>query len=361
MVFVGRAKRYIGLSFLGLLVTDRHAHNGPDHNTLAGPDFQWRPSGTDVVSGQWLFASTRTPNRPDLADDWTGRAVSGGASVLQWAHNTTHLDWFTIYRDFADGFRADTGFVPQVGYREAGASTGWTVHPKGFLRRLRTFVNANRQIDREGALIQRNVTPGVGMDARFGGFMQFRFVDEDVRAGDRVIGRRQFGYIAQFSPSRRVSQISLNGLTGEEIDFDNARPGHGTTLNLRARLNATDHLELELVQNQRWVNVTVGSPESRRLFTARVSRVRATYTFTSNLFVRGIAQYVFTDRDPSLYVSQMDARSGDFSGSALLAYKLNWQSVMFVGYGDERTLVTVDRLAPTARQFFVKLSYAFQR
>jgi hypothetical protein len=191
--------------------------------------------------------------------------------------------------------------------------------------------------------------------------MQFRFVDEDVRARDRVIGRRQFGYIAQFSPSRRVSQVSLNGLTGEEVDFDNARPGHGTTLNLLARLNATDHLELEVVQNQRWVSVAVDSPERRRLFTARVSRARATYTFTSKLFLRGIAQYVFTDRDPSLYVSQVDARSGDFSGSALLAYKLNWQSVMFVGYGDERTLVTVDRLEPKARQFFVKLSYAFQR
>jgi len=40
---------------------------------------------------------------------------------------------------------------------------------------------------------------------------------------------------------------------------------------------------------------------------------------------------------------------------------LNWQSVMFVGYGDDRELTDVNRLAPLDRQFFVKLSYALQR
>jgi hypothetical protein len=232
------------------------------------------------------------------------------------------------------------------------------------VRRLRTFINIDRQEERDGALISRNVTPGFGMDTRFNGFAQFRYIDERVRARDIVIGRRQFGYIAQFSPSRRVTQLAVDGTTGEEIDFDNARPGHGTTLNLSARVNPTDHLELQLVQNQRCVYVTVGTPVSRRLFTAHVSRVRGSYNFTSQFFVRAIAQYVATNRDPSLYIDPVDAKTGDFSSSLLVAYKLNWQSVMFVGYGDERALASidrVDRLVPTNREFFVKLSYAFQR
>jgi hypothetical protein len=107
----------------------------------------------------------------------------------------------------------------------------------------------------------------------------------------------------------------------------------------------------------------VDAPEggSRRLFLARVSRVKGTYTFTSRLFARGIAQYVATTRDPSLYSAPVAVRSGDLSGSALLAYKLNWQSVMFVGYGDDRELSDTSRLEPRDRQFFVKLSHAFQR
>ena len=34
---------------------------------------------------------------------------------------------------------------------------------------------------------------------------------------------------------------------------------------------------------------------------------------------------------------------------------------MFIGYGDDRELPTSDRLEQLDRQFFVKLSYAFQR
>ena len=99
---------------------------------------------------------------------------------------------------------------------------------------------------------------------------------------------------------------------------------------------------------------------------ARVFRVKGTYTFTSRLFARAIAQYVSVDRDPSLYYKPVPAQTGTFGGSALLAYKLNWQSVMFVGYGDDRELAAIAadqarRLAPLDRQVFVKVSYAFQR
>ena len=115
------------------------------------------------------------------------------------------------------------------------------------------------------------------------------------------------------------------------------------------------------MQNQRFLNIDDAVGTDRRLFTARVSRVKGTYTFTSRLFVRGIAQYVATTRDPSLYSASVAVKSGDLSGSALLAYKLNWQSVMFIGYGDERALSDTNRLEPLDRQFFVKLSYAFQK
>jgi hypothetical protein len=58
----------------------------------------------------------------------------------------------------------------------------------------------------------------------------------------------------------------------------------------------------------------------------------------------------------------VDAREQSLDLSGLFAYKLNWQTVLFVGYGDVRELTDDEqRLAPSDRQFFVKLSYAFQR
>jgi hypothetical protein len=360
-VFVGRAKREFGLSFIGALATDREAVDGNAHNRVAGPDFQWRPSGDDVISGQWLFSATRTPDRPDLASEWSGQQLSGSAFQANWGHNTRHFDSYVKYNDVGSGFRVDTGFVPQVGYREGYGSAGWTVHPKGFVSSARSFVKLDYQAEPSGAVITRDVEPGIEMNTRRSGFAQFRFIDNPTRAGDTLIGRKQFGYYAQFSPSRLFSTVSIDGTLGQEIDFENARPGHGSTINVSATVQPTNHLALDLLANTRWLDVDGRQAADARLFVQRVSRVKGTYTFTARMFVRVIGQYVATTRDPSLYASSVNARSGEFGGSALFAYKLNWQSVMFVGYGDDRELLDQRRLERLDRQIFVKLSYAFQR
>jgi hypothetical protein len=360
-VFVGRAKRDIGRSFVGMLVTDREGRDAASYNRVLGPDFQWRPNATEAITGQWLVSDTRTPNRPDLAQEWTGQSMTSHAGQLQWGHTTTRFDATAMFKDVGDGFRAEAGFVPQVGYRESSAGAGWTFRPTGFVSKLRTFVNVDRQVDRAGELIGRDVQPGIAMNTRWNGFMQFRYIDDDIRSGAGTIARKQFGYSAQFSPSRLLSVVSVSGTTGQEIDFANARPGIGTTLNASAMLNPTNHLNLMLTQDQSWVNVDDAAGVSRQLFIARVSRVRGTYTFTSRMFVRGTAQYVATDRDADLYTFTVPPKSGTVSGQVLLSYKLNWQSVLFVGYGDDRMLSTQDRFEKVDRQFFVKLSYAVQR
>ena len=359
-VVVGRARRDLGSSFIGALVTLREAgSNG--HNRVAGPDFQWRPSQRDVVTGQLLFSQTETPNRQDVTPEWDGSSFSSHAANMSWSHNTTHLDAFASYIDIGDGFRADTGFVPQVGVREVNAQSGYTVHPSGFLSRMRFFLIADHQSDRTGALISREVSPGTGMDGRWNSFFRFRYADDRVRSGDNVFPRQQFIYIAQMSPPHVVSRLSIDGYAGTDIDFDNSRPGRGNAVNLSATINPTKHLELILLENRQWLNVDDVSGRDQRLFTATVTRVRSTYTFTARSFLRLIGQYSSTDRDPALYLYPVTPKSGDFSGSALFAYKLNWQSVLFLGYGDDRALDERSHLQQMGRQLFVKMSYAFQR
>ena len=356
-VLIARAKRSLGLSFVSLLATAREARDGAAYNRVAGPDFQWRPTANDAITGQLIVSDTRTPNRADLAPEWTGQQLTSHAGSLEWSHSTRHLDYSASYKDVGNDFRADGGFVPQVGYREGALNSGWTVRPTGPLNFIRTYVDAKRQTDRDGHLISRVFEGGGAIETKLDGFVILSVIDDRVRSGAATFRRRRFNYTARVNPARRVSQLVVEGTAGEEIDFANSRLGHGTTVKFSAHLNPMDHLELQLVENQQWLNIA----ESQRLFTARVSRLRAVYTFTSRLFVRAIGQYVTTDRDPVLYLTSVDRRSASFSGSLLFAYKLNWQSVMFVGYGDERERSDRDRLEPSSRQFFVKVSYAFQR
>src|SRR5205085_11065770 len=50
-VVIGRAKRDVGRSFVGMLVTAREGRNTSSHNRVLGPDFQWRPNATDAIPG----------------------------------------------------------------------------------------------------------------------------------------------------------------------------------------------------------------------------------------------------------------------------------------------------------------------
>src|SRR3954462_7137586 len=61
-VFVGRAKRDIGRSFVSVLATVREGHDAASYNRVLGPDFQWRPNGTEAVTGQWLRREPRPPH-----------------------------------------------------------------------------------------------------------------------------------------------------------------------------------------------------------------------------------------------------------------------------------------------------------
>jgi hypothetical protein len=362
-VSVGRLRRDIGKSFVSVLGSSREVSGG-GYNRLVGPDFQWRPTSGSTVTGQYLYSWTRNPSRTDLAESWDGRRTTGHGATLWATYNTPKYDAYAQLLDFSDGFRADNGFVTQVGFRETFGEVGRTFRPQGFLRRVRAFFFATRQEDKKGDLLLQFFSFGAGMDGRFSSFGRFRYARDEVRSGDVILTRGRIFYDVEANPTRWLSQVSVGGFAGQQIDFTNHRVGTGASVAVRATVRPTDHLELRLLEDLRWLNVdrpgAVGQGRER-LFTARVDRVRATYTFTSRLFVRGIAQYVETERDPTLYTDTVERRTAGLSASALFAYKLNWQTVMFVGYGDNRELDDADALAPTDRQVFFKLSYAFQR
>jgi hypothetical protein len=356
--FVGRARHDLGRSFVSLLVTDKEIGGGGS-NRVFGPDFRFSPTEADTVTGQLLFSRSETPVRPELAAEWDGRTLSGHGADVWWAHSTEKLDWGLEYKDFSDGFRADLGFVPQVGFREGFFDGGWTFRPKGFVSRLRTFFFADYVVDREGALLSQVVAPGFGLDGKYNSFARLEFRSEKILAGSSVLPRSRVVYSLQAAPVGWLGTIAVSGSIGEEIDFVGARRGHGGRVAGSVIVRPGNHLELDLRGEIQWMNVKPeGESESRRLFTAYVERLKATYTLSARSYARVIGQYVETRASPALYAEPVAEREGSFSASVLLAYKLNWQSVVFLGYGDSRTLSDDGGLPRRARQLFLKVSYA---
>ncbi len=360
-VGVARVRQDRGNSFGSFLVTGREVDGG-GHNVVFGPDAQWRPRPSDSFTGQALWSDSRTPNRPDLAAEWDRRRLQDHAVTLNWSHSTPHPDWFVQVQDIGKNFRADNGFMPNVGYREAYAEGGYTIRPKDkFLSRVRFFTVNYFDGDPDGRLLNRRISVGSGMDGKLNSFIRVELNRDDFRVGNQVLDRFRPRFYVESSPGRILNFVSLDAYAGEEIDFANGRKAHGLTLVGSMSVRPSDHLELRGDASRRFIDVNADG-RSGRLFTAEVERVRATYSFNSRSFLRVIGQYVQTRRDTSLYTFAIGEKDASFSTSALFAYKLNWQTVLYAGFGDNRTfLESTDELENSARQWFTKISYAWQR
>lgn len=359
-VGIVRVRRDLGGSFVSALGTVREIEGG-GHNRVFGPDFQVR-KGNETFTGQALWSDSRTPDRTDLAAEWDGRHLQDHALLLNWQHGTPKVDWFVQAQDLGKDFRADDGFIPQVGFREYYAQAGYTVRPKDrFYSRIRTFAEAYLDETQEGTRLARHWQVGAGADGRFASFMRIELNRDEFKVGSEYLQRFRPRFQIDASPSRAFGNLSLVIVTGGEIDFDNGREGTGTNVSASGTWRPETHTTVSATTSLRWLDIDAGTTGKGRLFTAQLERVRGTYMFNSRSFLRLIGQYVQTQRDPALYTFPVGARSADFSLSGLFAYKLNFQTVLYAGYGDQQAFSNATgQLEKSGRQAFAKVSYAWQ-
>lgn len=353
---IGRARHEIGQSSVGAVLTDREIRGG-GYNRVFGPDFQWRPNIQDEVHGELLVSSTENPNRPELSSAWDGARSTSHAFDLTWNRQTQTFDYGLQANDIGKGFRADLGFLPQVGYREFDGYVGRTWFPShGLFTRIRASFFADRQTNSDGDEIFRRSSPGILFLGKKNLTAAFTMhLAEQYRVGNDLLSENYLEYLLQIDPSRRFTRIGVQGSAGQRIDFANGRVGTGATVTLTSTIRPIDKLSFDTILSREWLDVHGG-----KLYTAWVDRLKATYSFSSKSLVRLIGQYVSTDRNPALYTFPIGAHDAGFQGSVLYSYKINWQTVLYVGYGDDRVLTPDNILARLDRSLFFKISYAFQ-
>jgi Domain of unknown function (DUF5916)/Carbohydrate family 9 binding domain-like len=355
---IARARHDMGHLVVSGVFTDREIKDG-GYNRVLGPDFVWRPAQTDSVAGELLLSQNENPNRPDLSGAWDGRKSTSHAAYANWSHVVTKWDLFMEAKDIGKDFRADLGFIPQVGFREEDGQVALHFYPeKGLLRSVRPSIFIDHQSTPDNGTIFREVSMAINVQGvkNLAAGIALRPGEESFVNG-KLLSRNYVNFAAQIDPSRRYTRITFQGYAGQIIDFANARVGNGASMQLTATVRPVDRLTLEPIVSSEWINVDGG-----RLYTAAVDRLKVTYSFSSKSLVRVIGQYVTTDRAPQRYLFPVSPHDAAFLGSILYSYKINWQTVLFAGYGDDRVLNNVGNdLVKLDRSFFVKVSYAIQR
>ncbi|MCP3673019.1 MAG: hypothetical protein GY829_00915, partial [Gammaproteobacteria bacterium] len=147
----------------------------------------------------------------------------------------------------------------------------------------------------------------------------------------------------------------LNASYKDTIDYVNAKAGELFSISPSVTLNLGQHFQTEIQYTQQKMDVAGGE-----LFMANLLDARLIYQFSVQSFLRLVVQYNDIERNQSLYVDSVDAESRSLGTQLLYSYKINPQTVFFLGYSDSAYQDDhYNRLLKTDKSLFLKVSYAW--
>jgi hypothetical protein len=357
MPSVGSVLRYqrdVGESSnVGVLATDREGDGY--YNRVAGIDATLSLTSKDRVQVQVLGSETLYPR--DVASDFgqPDGAFDGTAIDVFYFHNTSSLDWYACYQDLSPGFRADIGFVTQVGYRFADVGWGhtWNRDAGHWYTMLNVGSGYEREEDYNGTVLKNGPTLWFNYRgprrtsfnlAGFSGQKSYAGQDFDITAVDFNGGTWLTSSL----------ELYLHGAVGDHIDYAHVRPASRLRLGPSLTWNVDRHLSLSF--DHVWEELEV---DGGRLYTANLSQLRVAYHFSRRMSVRTILQLADVRSNSHLYAKSVEPKSQNLYTQVLGSYQVNPQTVVFIGYSDASIGNEQFSLTQTDRTVFVKLGYAW--
>ncbi len=339
-------------SHLGLLVTDREGDQY--YNRLGGADFYFRINRKKYVKAQFLTSRTSYPTETANEYNQPQGVINGALLDFVFRHESRDFGYYLTYRQASPGFRADLGYMPHVGYRNVEAVmifASWR-NPGHWY----TFMNLTPSVEYETDFHNQLIQKRVRLTYNYQGPLQTGYFF----AGN--LGKKSYnGIIFDISRVENVFQIRPSGKLhfytvfnfGNQIDFDNTRQGSNIIFNPGMVWKAGRHISIDLDHVMEWFKVDVG-----RLYTANVSNLKLVYQFNSRAFLRAILQYVNYNYNVDHYTFPLDTRFKSLFSQVLFSYKINPQTMLFLGYSDDHYGFGHIPLRQTNRTFFLKIGYA---
>lgn len=353
---VGSVLRYrhdVGRSStIGLLVTDREGT--AYFNRLLGFDGDFLVTRKDRVRFQWLGSSTRYP----LSFAWnylqTDKRFTGSAVDFYYLHDSKTFDWYGDYCDVSAGFRADLGFIPQAGYKnyELGGAHTWYQRAGHWFTALNIATSFQLQKNQDNQELAKLLTLKVNYAGPAQSTLNLIGNFGTQTYGGKEFNNNYFQVNGSIIPSSTLN-FYLYTQFGDCIDLENLRQASHFRWQGVVDWKYGRHLQFQLNHKFERVHVAEG-----RLYTANVSYLRFMYHFDRRIFLRTILKYVDYTYNTALYNYAKEAHPKHLFSQVLLAYEVNPQTVIFLGYSDDYYGYQGIPITQANRTFFLKVGYA---
>jgi hypothetical protein len=354
-------------AFIGALATVRR---GEDYeNQVQAVDGKWQ-HGAHTVIGQYIHTSTTDPaaygGGDSQGDSWYGE------------YDFSTRNWFAyaFKQRFDDGFRADLGFIGQVGYDQDffGVTRHWWGDKDDLWNHITLNFRWNDMHRTDDVLLDITREAWVGANGPLQSYYEIGHVERDklwkgVRFDEKLNRIR-----AQLTPWRGVN-FALFARTGDRVDLANTRLGRVTTINPSVTLNLGASTTLSINHNYETLR-----RDGSYVYEANLTDLRLSYQF--NLRQRLRLAILRNDLkadpalyDPSLYPTGVPPHQRTIDTQLIYSYKINPRTALYAGYADNYFGGDVESMFSTPgnadydyfpvfqsnRALFVKIGYAWEK
>ena len=350
-VAAGRYRHDLGdHASVGVVATVRHGQDY--HNGVVGFDGRWR-YGHHTATAQVLRSQSRYPDALGLVDP----EPEGDAWQFDYAYDLD--DWsFNAWHTLVDpGFRADLGFIDQVGYEKSllGGSRTWYGDEDARIAGVRLSADFDITHRHDGQLLEREGEAQLQLDGPMRSTFGVQVLARDRYWDGIVFDEAHVNAFGSYFPVANV-QLGGNVRVGPQIDLFASRTGRGRYFDVWGELTIGIAHEVEFDLFRQSLQRDGGTA-----FAATVMDTRYAWQIDDRQHLRFSVQASRIDRDPMLYLDPVEASTRDLATQLVYSFQLDPRTSVYAGgtlgafLDDENPeLFASDRAA------FVKLSYAWQ-
>lgn len=359
-IAIARYKMDVGeRNNVGVLMTHRQSDNY--HNSLASLDGTYWLGQNDSI--QYQLAQSDTSNTDDVVEEFdVTKKQRGTALSVDYSRSTRFYDLKAGYSNIGEDFRADLGFQSRSNIERfvLGGRRTYYGESDATLTQWGYFGDWDKTYDQDGTVLEEEYEIHGTMEGKKQFFTNFGVVHRDRLYEDKYFTETQFKTYIEMRP---VGSVNIGSFikVGSQVDFANAQLGDVVYIEAFTEWDANRHINASINYNYSHLDVDDG-----RLFTAHQSDIRLSYQFNMRSKLKIVVQYTDIARDVALYHEEdpedlPDAQDRFFSSQVIYSYKINPQTLFFLGYSDggyqDDSLAQLTR---DERAVFTKFSYAWQ-
>ncbi len=374
-------------------------------NSVHGFDARFRLSTEDVIKFQALYSKTQYPddlfeqfcdsdnvddcNAPDnnencdlrdcdysepLLRTLNSQPFSGNAFKAAYYHTDSNWHYFSTYEKQNQGFRGDLGFISRVDFNRAsiGGNRKWYAEQNQWWTQFKIHTDWEISHNDNGELIEEEFDISAHLNANYNSYFKLSYSNRD-KVGSRLdksslaiennstlFNENNIALFAEIKPILGL-QLKTYISYGDAIDYSNNRLGKRKQFIPTINWNINKHFEVKLKQTFKRLDAN-----NVKVFIARLTDFRTTYQFNVLSFVRLSIIYNNTHRNANNYLysdaEDIDSINKGFSTELLYAYKINPQTVFYLGYSDHHVSDNnFSDLKQDTRSAFMKFSYAWMK